>query len=65
MRRRLTTGPAFGALVWLSGYVVLPIAKLYKPIWEYDVHTLADDLSGHLVYGLATAACFRLLSQRL
>jgi hypothetical protein len=44
--------------VWLSGYVVLPLAHLYKPIWEYDPKTLAQDLSAHLVYGLTTAAAF-------
>jgi len=43
--------------------VILPAAKLYKPIWDYDVKTLADDLSGHLVYGVATAAALRLLSR--
>ncbi len=35
-----------------TGYVVLPAAKLYQPIWEYDRMTLAKDLSAHLVYGL-------------
>jgi len=42
--------------------VVLPAAKLYKPIWKYDAKTLAKDLSGHLVYGLATATALRVLS---
>ena len=45
-----------------SSYAVLPLAKLYKPIWEYDRKTLAKDLSAHLAYGLATAAAFRLLT---
>lgn len=43
--------------------MILPILKLYKPIWEYDAKTLADDLSAHLVYGLATAATLRALSR--
>ena len=55
-------GLPFGASVWASGYVVLPAAKLYKPIWKYDPKTLAKDLSGHLVYGLGTATAMRLLS---
>ena len=55
-------GLPFGATVWAAGYVVLPAAMLYKPIWEYDVKTLAKDLSAHLVYGLATATALRLLS---
>ena len=58
------SGIAFGSLVWASDYVVLPLAKVYKPIWEYDARTLADDLSAHLLYGVATAATFRLLSLR-
>jgi hypothetical protein len=61
-RPRVGYGLAFGAGVWGTSYVVLPAAKLYKPIWEYDRVTLAKDLSAHLVYGLATAAAFRLLS---
>lgn len=62
--RRLRHGLALGPVVWASGFVVLPLAKLYKPIWEYDVKTLARDLGGHTVYGLATAAAFRALARR-
>jgi uncharacterized membrane protein YagU involved in acid resistance len=61
-RQRISYGLLFGAAVWAAGYVVLPAAKLYKPIWEYDRKTLAKDLSAHLVYGLATATAMRLLS---
>lgn len=61
---RVRHGLAFGSLVWLSDYAVLPLAKLYKPIWEYDTKTLANDLSAHWVYGLGTAATFRLLVRR-
>jgi len=39
--------------------VILPAATLYQPIWDYDAKTLANDLSAHLVYGLATAAALR------
>jgi hypothetical protein len=60
---RVVYGLPFGATVWGSSYVVLPAAGLYEPIWKYDVKTLAKDLSAHLVYGLATAAGFRLLSR--
>lgn len=60
---KLVYGLPFGATVWISGYVVLPLAHLYKPIWEYDVPTLAKDLSAHLVYGTTTAAAFLLLSR--
>jgi hypothetical protein len=63
-RARVWFGVPFGAGVWGSSYVVLPAAGLYRPIWEYDRRTLANDLSAHLVYGLTTAATFRLLSPR-
>jgi uncharacterized membrane protein YagU involved in acid resistance len=55
-------GLPFGAAVWAFDYVVLPVAKLYKPIWEYDPKTLAKDLSAHLVYGLATAATLQTMT---
>lgn len=61
---RIRYGLPFGAVVWATGYVVLPAAKLYKPIWEYDAKTLANDLSAHLVYGLGTATAMRLLLGR-
>ena len=59
---RLWQGPAFGTGVWLQSYAVLVPAKLYKPMWEYDVQTLAKDLSAHLVYGSTTVGAFRLLA---
>jgi hypothetical protein len=62
-RPRILYGLPFGAAVWGSGYVVLPAAKLYQPIWKYDAKTLAKDLSAHLVYGVATAGVLRLLSR--
>ena len=60
---RIRYGVPFGASVWAAGYAVLPVAKLYKPIWEYDMKTLAKDLSAHLVYGVGTATAFELLSR--
>jgi hypothetical protein len=62
-KRRIIYGIPFGAAVWASGYVVLPLAKLYKPIWEYDLRTLTQDLSAHLVYGLTTAIAFEVLAR--
>ena len=58
--RTVPSGACFGTIVWTGDYVVLPLMRIYKPIWEYDAKTLADDLSAHLVYGIATAAAFRL-----
>lgn len=31
-------------------------------MWEYDTETLWKDLNAHLVYGLATATTFRVLT---
>ncbi len=58
-------GLPFGAAVWITGYVVLPQAGLYKPIWEYDAKTLAWDLGGHLAYGTGTGVTFWLLAKIL
>jgi len=63
-RSRLRYGLLFGSAVWAAGYVVLPAARLYEPIWKYDVGTLARDYSAHLVYGLGTAAAFGALRAR-
>lgn len=57
-RTSIGAGPLLGSVVWLSGYALLPLVGLYKPIWEYDARSLALDLSGHLAYGTATAAAF-------
>lgn len=59
LRPRTAYGAAFGAAVWLAGYAALPVANLYKPLWEYDAKTLGGDLAGHLVYGISTAAVFQ------
>jgi hypothetical protein len=53
---------ALGPVVWLSGYVILPLVGIYKPIWDYDAKTLADDLGPHLVFGLTTSAAFAVLT---
>jgi hypothetical protein len=59
---RLLYGLPFGTAVWLAGYAMLPLAKLYQPFWDYDARTLAGDLITHLAYGAATAGTFRLLT---
>jgi hypothetical protein len=60
---RASYGLPFGAGVWATGYVVLPAAGLYKPIWAYDARTLAADLSAHLAYGAGTGITFWLLTK--
>jgi uncharacterized membrane protein YagU involved in acid resistance len=64
-RPRPRDGLPFGTAVWTLGYVVLPQAGLYKQIWQYDVETLAKDLSAHLAYGVTTATAFSLLAKIL
>jgi hypothetical protein len=49
--------------VWSSDYVVLPLAGVYRPIWRYDVPTLAKDLSAHLVFGTTSDVALRVLSR--
>jgi hypothetical protein len=61
---KLWYGLPFGAAVWASGYVVLPLLGVYKPIWKYDLKTLAKDLSAHVVFGTATAGAFALLARK-
>jgi uncharacterized membrane protein YagU involved in acid resistance len=62
-RRNPALGLLLGPLVWLASYVLMPLAKLYKPIWEYDAKTLGKDLSAHVVYGAATGAAFAALTR--
>jgi hypothetical protein len=61
---RVGHGLALGATVWTVSYIFLPLAKLYRPIWEYDAKVLAKDLGDQLVYGLGTAAADRLMVRR-
>jgi hypothetical protein len=61
-RRPWQLGLLLGPLAWLTSYTVLPLAKLYKPIWEYDAKTLGKDLSAHLVYGEATGVALAALA---
>ena len=62
-RPRPRYGVPFGAVVFVSDYIALPIAGLYKPIWEYDAKTLAWDLGAHLGYGAGTGTAFWLLTK--
>ena len=36
-------GLVLGATAWSASYVLLPLAGLYRPIWEYDTKVLAKD----------------------
>ena len=50
--------PRHGPAACLSSYVLLPLAKIYKPIWDYDAKTLGKDFSAHLAYGVVTGIAF-------
>lgn len=56
--RPLLRAALLGPTACLSGYVILPLAGVYEPIWKYDLRTLWEDLSAHLVYGVTTSAVF-------
>jgi|HubBroStandDraft_5_1064220.scaffolds.fasta_scaffold146031_1 hypothetical protein len=60
----LIGGLVFGPIVWLSGYVLLPIGKIYKPMWDYDAKTLAKDLSAHMVYGVTAGTVLAAVTRR-
>ena len=57
-------GVAIGLIAWISSYVVLPFAKIYEPIWDYDAKTLADDLGAHLVYGMTIGTVLAVVTKR-
>jgi hypothetical protein len=57
------SGAALAAAAFTTSYAGLGLAKVYRPIWEYDIRTLAKDFSGHLAFGLGTAAAFRAIGR--
>jgi hypothetical protein len=63
-RKPARYGLRTGTVAWVASYALLAQAGLYKPMWKYPPSVLSKDLSAHLVYGLGTAAAFRLLFPR-
>ena len=55
----LLLGPA----AWLSSYAILPLVKVYKPIWQYDSRTLEKDLIAHMTFGSVTALTFAVVTR--
>ena len=55
-------GLPLGATVWLSSYMIMPLAGLYRPIWEYEAPVLAEDLGDHLAYGTGVSIAYQLLT---
>ena len=64
-RSRVAWGPVFGATVWGTSYLLLPLTGLYRPVWEYRAAELAPDLAAHLIYGTGVAAVFAVLDRDL
>jgi hypothetical protein len=60
-RKPIAAGAAFGTGVWAFSYATLVPLGLYEWPWKYSAKTIAKDVSYHLVYGLGTAAGYRLL----
>lgn len=56
---------ALGPAAWLTSYAILPLIKVYEPIWRYDARTLGKDLTAHLVYGLTTSSVFAIATRVL
>lgn len=54
----LVTGP----VAWAASYAMLAPAGVYRPMWEYSLDVLWEDLSAHLVFGLGTGITFRALT---
>ena len=47
----LKIGLGTGVIAWGTAYAVLGSMGIYRPIWEYDIPTLQDDLTAHLLFG--------------
>jgi hypothetical protein len=63
-RSVLVGGLTTGAGVLANSYATLGALGIYKPVWEYDRDTLLEDLSAHLVFGLATSLAYRALARQ-
>lgn len=57
-------GAATGLGAVANSYATLGALGVYEPPWAYDAATLRDDVSAHLVFGLATSLAYRLLGGR-
>ncbi len=62
-RRPLVAGLLTGAGAFANSYATLGAIGVYEPIWEYDVETLAQDFSAHLLFGAATGLAHAALSR--
>lgn len=61
-RGPLLGGALSGAGAFANSYATMGAMGIYEPIWTYDRDTLLQDLSAHLVFGIATGLTYRILS---
>lgn len=61
---RAASGPLTGATAWAASYAMLAPAGIYEPVSDYPPAALWQDLSAHLVFGLATGIAFAALTGR-
>lgn len=63
-----TTNPVMGlgtaVVAWATSYAVLPRLGVYQRVTQYEPKVLWQDLSAHLVYGLALGMVYRVLAGR-
>lgn len=57
-------GVVTGVGAFANSYASLGALGVYEPIWEYDAATLRDDLTAHLLFGVATGLSHTALSSR-
>lgn len=58
-------GVLFGVVNWTAGSVVgLPAMQFAPPVWERPAKGNAMEIGYHLVYGVATALTYRLLTPK-
>jgi len=62
----LLTGAVLGLATWATGYLGwLPATGLMPPVTRQEPARVAGPIATHLGYGIATAAAYRWLSDRL
>ena len=59
-------GSLLGILTWAVGYLGwLPATKITKPVWRENPLKTGAEIARHAVYGVATAAAYSALEERL
>jgi hypothetical protein len=56
---RPAVAAGFAPTVLAVSYITLGALGVYRPIWEYPVAELGEDLGAHALYGATTAAVYQ------